>query len=168
MPNEPTQPTPLTNAQLRQRGAAHRDLMRKYGMRGPHDHMAAGVHFLEHEVVRAEVTQTTAARYFLVTTSAQGRLFPHALSEAFGALPRVVMVALDATPRADMDAIQGDQGTIVSVTISEEGTARQTFYLNGATLCQINPRTRTPAFNALSTASELARLYLINYPESGA
>jgi hypothetical protein len=159
MPDEPTHPSPPSNATIRTTGAAHRELLRRYGLRGPHDHMPAGVHFLEHEVVRIPVTQTPAARAFLVTTSAQGRLFPHALAEVFGAIPSIASIALDAPTRATLDAIQGDQGIIVSVTITPTVGSTHTFHLNGANLCQIHPRTRIPAFNALATSTELARLY---------
>jgi len=159
---EPTQPDPLTPAQIRARRATHAAIIAAYGLSGPPAMVPAGCLFLEHEVIRAVVTQTEAARDYLAASSSQGRLFPQALGEAFGALDPDLVIALDVSPRAEHDDIDGDTGHILSITISHNVQQRHTFHTNAGHTQTIHPQTRLPVFSALETAKEIVRLYQIS------
>lgn len=165
MPKEDETPT-ASNAQIRARMAAHRALVLQNGLTGPRTNAPAACAFEAHDVVRCTVTQTDAARAYLLASSQQGRLFALALSEVFGIIDPALSIALDVTPRAAMEDIEGDIGHILSIVLARQETHLHTFHINAIHTAQIHPVTRLPAFHALNMARELGRLYQIHFPQT--
>lgn len=157
--DEPIYPDALTPARIRDRRAAHRALVTQAGLHGPLHDGPAGCAFLEHEIVRVSVTQTDAAKAYLLQSNQQGRLFPLALSEVFGAIAPDVSIHLDVMPRAERQDIEGDDGHIITITVLKDGKQHHAFHQNAVHLVTIHPQTRMPVFNALNVARELGRLY---------
>ena len=155
-----------TPAQIRARLAAHRALVEANGLSGPRMAMPSACAFEAHDVLRCAMTQTDAARTFLIASNQQGRLFPLALGEVFGLIDPSLAIEIDVSPRAQMAAIDGDDGFILIITIRLGDVTRHVFHLNAIHLhaMHVHPDTRAPIFHALNTARELGRVYQSLYP----
>ncbi len=124
--------------------------------------------FAAHDVRRIPVTLTDEAQSQIDSSSAEGRKFPQALAEIFGALPRIKEVQVAAAPRsqhfesgpAHFHPITGEEDRLLLITIihKNDGVEGHRFILNMKDLQEIHPAGQL-GFTALATAQELVRLY---------
>ena len=173
--SQPDQPPPLTPAQERlmrmrqmaaiQAGQRAKQLPRPAPPPLPPGQAPAKRLFALEDVKRIPVTQTDAARAFLISSSSEGRLFPQALSEALAGVAGVASVDIDIAPVGDhLPTHPTPDMPVVVVTI----TPTQYVHLNTRRallrcddLCAISSsaRGRHVIFRAAAMAQHLATLH---------
>jgi len=175
MPLPPDAPTPLTPAQerlmrVRQMAAIQAGQRAKQLPRPAPPPLAPGQAparrlFALEDVRRIPVTQTDAARAFLVSSSSEGRIFPQALSEALALVDGIASIDIDVTPVGDhLPNHPTPEMPVIVVTI----TPAQYVHLNTRRalircddLCAISSsaRGRHVIFRAAAMAQHLATLH---------
>jgi len=130
----------------------------------------AGKRFTLADVRRVQVDVTAAAHGRIVASTQQGRLFPQALAEHFGAAGNVRKVTIDALPKSaffpiapdERDPLTGGEPMLLVITVTHANhpdVPEHTWYVNAADLSDLHPRTHEPLFQAAQAAQELHRLY---------
>jgi len=122
------------------------------------------------DVKRIPVDVTPAAHERIHASTQQGRLFPQALSEHFGAAGNVARMHVDVQPKSryfpigtdERDPVTGGEPVLLVITATHANhpdVPEHVWYLNAADLCDLHPRTHEPLFQAVPAAQELHRLY---------
>ncbi|MBF6588926.1 MAG: hypothetical protein IVW57_00160 [Ktedonobacterales bacterium] len=179
----PLTPAPLTPAQQRAERTRHRDAVRSAQERGLVPRQSAmqrvwgapaGKQCTLEEVTvrRVPVTVTPAAHALILASTSEGRIFPQALSEHFGANGNVRQVIVDAVRKdahfrvgpEECHPITREPGgaMLLTVTIKHAGHPNvepHTLYMNASDLCDLHPITHLPLFRAALTAREHYRLW---------
>lgn len=109
---------------------------------------------------RVPCTHSAEVAKIIGETTQQGRLFPQALSEHFGALSNVQEIIIEQSRKADVlsvpEAIADD--VLLHVIIVDSEQNREGFYINLSDLNQFHASGRC-SFHAAATASMLVDLY---------
>lgn len=122
-------------------------------------------HFDLEELRRIPVVVTPLAREYISGTTQQGRLFPLALSEAFGQHPDIAELIVDIVSKGELFALayNEDENTrLLRITIKhvDEALEDGVKLINADDLTQIHP-SGVWGFNAAHTAHELLRLHRV-------
>lgn len=187
-PPPPTQPATLAPAQVRQRRAEQRALLTREQAAGrlptpplapsapsapsvatsvAHPDRVARKRFHTQEVRRVPVQVTPEADAVIHASSAQGRLLPLALAEAFGMFPLVTRLSIALEPKrirfvlhpSEIHPLTGAEPLLLVITAYHTETAMHEWLINSADLSYIDPQSHLPRFLAAELAFELARLY---------
>jgi hypothetical protein len=171
MPN--IQPAPLTPAQQRvmrgrqtatiRVGQALKQLPSPAPAPLPAGQAPATRLFALEDVRRLPVTQSDAARAFLISSSSEGRIFPQALSEALAGVDGVASIELDVTPVGDhLPAHPTPAAPVLVVTIHPTQYAHlntRRALLMAQDLTTLHPITHRVLFRAAPMAQHLATLH---------
>src|SRR5258708_33304510 len=124
--------------------------------------------FEPHELRRIPVTLTDAAQQVVLSSSAEGRIFPQALSELFGGVEGVKELQIDAVVRSQhfpsgpehFHPITGEEDRMLVIDVVHENGSidAHRYVLNVRDLQEVHPAGRV-GFTAVATAQELVRLY---------
>jgi hypothetical protein len=112
---------------------------------------------------------SVTARAIIGASSAQGRLFPQALSELLGTHPQIGRIQIDAESKAqrftvhpsERHPVTGAVPTLLRIEAIpvDDAIPIYTWLINAETLSDLHPRLHHPLFNAARMAQELLRLY---------